>query len=121
MQTPSKIVVGGFDVIATGSVISYGWQTIDLYPVDNTYHCRLMFEFQLGQVASVFINQLPGNQTQIRLINFDVSTGMAASAPLYVANWQLRKMYLSLACYMLGEGQTGTRVTHFTFHLGETV
>jgi hypothetical protein len=121
MQNPAKIVVGGFDALTSGTVVSYGWQPIDIYPVENIYHVRVSFESQPGQAASIFTNQLPGNETQVRLVNFDLPAGAATSAPIYVANWQGRKMYFSVASYLVGQGQTACRLTHFTFYLGEAV
>lgn len=119
MQSPVRIVIGGLDAVTSGTVVSYGWQPIDLYPVDNVYHVRLSFESQAGQPPAIFTNQLPGNETQVKLVNFDAPTGFATSTPLHVANWQGRKMYFSVASYLLGQGQTAARLTYFTFYLGE--
>jgi len=121
MQYPAKIVAGGLDVIVTGSVISYGWQTIDIYPVDTNYRVSLVFESKPNQSSLITINQIPGGQTVVTLSNFDSQSGLATSAPLHVANWMGRKMYLSLVCYYFGQGETGTRLTQFTFTSGEAV
>ena len=85
MTSPKKIVVGGFDVLATGTVLSYGWQPIDIYPVDPTYHVRILFESQPNQPATITINQLPGSLTQIKAVNFDSSSGSSTSTPAHIA------------------------------------
>jgi hypothetical protein len=64
---------------------------------------------------------MPGNETVVRLVNFDSPTGVATTSPLYVANWNGRKMYLSLISYIVGQGATAGRQTQFTFLSGEPV
>jgi hypothetical protein len=120
MTNPPKVTIAGFEVIATGTVVSFGWQSIDVYPVDQIYHVRISFESKANEASAAYINQPGPGQTIIRLINFD-APGRATAAPLYVANWKGRKMFLSILCQMMGEGATGTRVTAYTFYSGETV
>ena len=123
MPSATRIVVGGFDVIASGTVVSYGWQPIDIYPVGQPplYHVRLVFETEAEKPASVFINQMPGNQTLLRLINYDQAFGASTKESMHVANHLGRKLYLSFATHIIGVGATATRVTSYTFYLGETV
>jgi hypothetical protein len=117
-----KIVIAGKDVLAAGTVISYGWQSIDLYPVGSTpYHVRLTFTVNSLAPPSISSAQAPNSETQVTLTNFDLPGGIGTSAPIYVANYAGRKMYLSLAVWFFGAGETATRTTVFTFYQGEAV
>jgi hypothetical protein len=120
-QNPSKIVVGGFDVLATGTVISFGWQPVELYPFDEIFRVQLLFETVAGQEkAAISVTHLP-NLMQIRLINFDVVSGVGTGNPIYSTVRQGRKMYFSAYSFLAGPPATGLRLTAFTFHLGEAV
>jgi hypothetical protein len=116
-----RIVVSGNDILCSGTVISYGWQTVDLYPIAAAaYHVRLLFETQNDVGPATIIQQTTNTPSEValKLINFDVLS-VSSATPIHVGSYLNRKMYLSLFVHFTGVGAKGTRETAFTFYLGE--
>lgn len=119
LRQPKIVVQNELDILVSGSVISYGWQIVDIYPISETpFHIRLIFEVNSLAPPAITTANAP-NETQIKMTNFDQPNGIGTSAPLHIANWMDRKMYLSLATAFIGTGPTATRITHYTIHQGE--
>jgi hypothetical protein len=120
MLLQPKVAVGGMEVLVSGTVVSYGFQYVDIHPIANTpYHVRIFYEPPVpGGSPSLAVTQVP-NETQVRLTNFDYQTGIGTSAPIYIADWLGRRLYLSLVAHLLGAATSGTRVLHYTIHNGE--
>jgi hypothetical protein len=119
MQEPVKVVVGGFELLVSGSAISIGYQTIDIYPVDVIFSIRILYKTVSDAAASIFLDQSIPNQAQVTATNIDNQAGVATSQPIHVANWNGRKMYFLFSCHLMGTPDTGTRLTSYSVYLGE--
>jgi hypothetical protein len=115
LQNP-RIDVDGRTVLVTGTVISYGVQSVDIYPTGTPpYHVRLRFEVDPSRPSNVRTEQLPSaHQTLVHLTNFDSTLGIGTSEPMHIANWMGDGLYLSVLVYIVGEGPSVTRLTSYT-------
>jgi hypothetical protein len=117
MWTP-EISINGQTVLAHGTVVSYGNQPIDLFPLpspSNKYLVRLTFEQRLDTVPSIAYNAQSHYIFVCNVINFDSGTITGHSTPIYVANHLGRKVLLSLTSQFIGQPIIGTRVVNYTF------
>lgn len=121
MNGPVKVVVGGFELLTSGTTISFGFQTVDIYPVDQVFSIRVSYKtIPSPSDASIVLDATSvQNQIQIIATNIDQNTGIASSAPIHVANWNGKKMYFSFSCHLMGAPDTGTRLTTYSIYLGE--
>jgi hypothetical protein len=116
MLTP-KILIDDQSVMATGTVVSYGVQSITLYPFSPNTNYRVDICFSNNEL-------LPSNSTleiigpaQIRVTfnKFDNPSGVGTSSPLHIANHLGKKILLSAANTVIGSGPTLARIFHYTF------
>jgi hypothetical protein len=120
MKQPIKVVVGGFELLVSGTAISTGLQTVDIYPVDAIFSVRVLYKTVPDATPSIQVDQSAKNQAQVVATNIDQNTGIASSAPIHVANWSGRKMYFSFSCHLMGSPTAGSRLTAYSIYLGET-
>lgn len=120
LQQP-RITIGASEVIASGAVLSRGWNSVDLYPIaSSTWKTRLSFQGKPGQIPQLSVSY-PEGFCLVSLINFDYPALTSHPDPLYVSNYASRRMYLHLACMVIGTGESATRNTQFTFYYGEAM
>jgi hypothetical protein len=121
MVSQPKIIVSGFEVIFSGTIVTYAQEYVDIYSEPAApYHLKLSFlEGSPGQSASLTVNQEVTNQTQVICQNFNSASGSATASPLYVMNWSGNKVSLNFASYIIGSGPGATRVTHYSLLKGE--
>jgi hypothetical protein len=116
-----KIQTKGQEVYATGTVVSYGRNPLDFYPLPppfDMFRVEVQFIVDPTKPSGSSVSVIDPNHVRVTLNNFESSLGAATSTPAYVANYAARKIWLSLACYILGTGDTATRVIHYTFSDG---
>jgi uncharacterized protein DUF6864 len=121
MNGPVKVVVGGFELLTSGTAISIGFQTVDIYPVDAIFSIRISYKaIPSPSDANIEIdNTSTQHQAQIIATNFNQPTGIASNAPIHIANWNGRKMYFMFSCHLMGTPDAGTRLTTYSIYLGE--
>lgn len=91
MKVPVKVAVGGFDLLVSGTTVSFGYQTVDIYPVDPTFSVRIVYRTVPNVPATIVVDQSIRNQAQLIATNIDQPTGSAAGAPIHIANWNGKK------------------------------
>jgi hypothetical protein len=120
MNGPVKVVVGGFELLTSGTTISFGFQTVDIYPVDQIFSIRVSYKTIPSPAGpSIVLDNSIQHQAQIIAINIDQNTGIASKHPIHVTNWNGRKMYFSFSCHLMDAPDTGTRLTAYSIYLGE--
>jgi hypothetical protein len=119
MKQPVKVIVGGFELLVSGTTVSTGLQTVDIYPVDAIFSIRLIYRTVPDAVPTIQTGPFQNGQAQVIATNIDLNTGIASSTPIHVANWSNRKMYFSFSCHLMGSPTTGTRLTAYSVYLGE--
>jgi hypothetical protein len=112
--TPLQIRTGGFDVVASGTVITAPTQNL---------------EFQLGNLRVVFAFVSDGGQPRLgpgsasgstlnlTLYNFNNSIGSGTTSPIEIGNLSGRKLWLSFTVYALSPESSKT--VHYTFMVGD--
>jgi hypothetical protein len=111
---PLQIKAGGFDVVASGTVITAPSQNL---------------EFQLGNLRVIFAFVFDGGQPRLgpssasgstlnlTLYNFNNSIGSGTTSPIEIGNLSGRKLWLSFNVYALSPESSKT--VHYTFMVGE--
>jgi hypothetical protein len=120
MWTP-RIVINNQEVLSQGSIVSYGNQAIDFYPLpipSNNYLVKLVFQQKAGEAATINSNSVPPSTFVITLTNCDAPTIIGNPNPIYVANHLSRRVMMTLALEYVGPAIVGTRVVHYTFFDG---
>jgi hypothetical protein len=112
-----QIKIDGADVLAQGVVVSYGNQPIDIYPLPppfDQYQVRLIFTQDTSRKSTATFATITPNLFQVTFTNFDEPVGVGTSYPIYIANYNLRKVMLSARISLLGFPPVGTRTVWFT-------
>ncbi len=115
-----KIRTGGTEVIASGTVISFGKSPIE-FEFDNL---KLIFEFHddiLGTgVKETRVEGAPvdNNTLKLTLHNFNNPLGAGSTKPVPLGVLGGRKLFLQYRVYSLGDAD---KTLQYTIYLGEGV
>jgi hypothetical protein len=115
------ISIGGQKVVSHGTLVLYGSQEIDFYPLpkpNDSYRVQIIFKLEPDHKSEWTRNIIGQDHIALTFINFDNALGAATAQPIYVANFGAEKLLLNIANIFIGEGETGTRMFSYTFVLG---
>jgi len=111
------VTIAGSKVVSAGTLVSYGYQSISIYPFSdfNSYQVEIEFENNNLLPAGSKTTIIGPLHVKIAFNLFDNPSGAATAVPVHIANRNENKFFLSIASYFLGEGAAATRVVHYTF------
>ena len=117
--------VGGRDVLVSGTVIAYGNDTIEIYPVEgDEYKVEIVFEDEPS--ATDAANPPPGSRStgisakhlRWTLVGFSNPLGSGTTQAVEIGAHIGRRLYLSLTVHTIGVPEK-IRLVNFEFLLGE--
>src|SRR3954454_4619435 len=117
----TKVIVGGKQVLSSGTVLSRVNETLELYPLSapaESYKIELVFPpaaADAGNTDPSFAMEIVGEFLRLTFYNFAQPLGVGNAAALYVANHLGRKVLLDLVCRVIGQGDNANRSTSYTF------
>jgi hypothetical protein len=82
-----QIEINGQKVLSSGTVVSYGNQSIDIHPLPTPYQdytVRVTFQQKVGEGATIGFSPASASLFSINLINFDSPTLSGSSAPIHI-------------------------------------
>ncbi|MDG4894631.1 hypothetical protein P9272_13720 [Mesorhizobium sp. WSM4976] len=117
MALTPLIYAGNRLVLASGTVVSAGFEPVKIFPFAPTsgYSVELVFEDNQLKPPAVNVEVIGPNHLRGIVTNFNNPIGIATSSPLHIAtNSDGHKILLHLACYFIGSGDAGTRILHYS-------
>lgn len=108
----------GQSVLASGSLVTYGTKPIRCFPLpppNHLYTVELTFPTPLPGMLAGSVQVVSQNHVQVVLPMFGASGPNGLSYPLYVANFDGKRILLHIVSELIGTGDTASRLTHYTF------
>jgi Domain of unknown function (DUF6864) len=117
-----KIITGGKEVIGSGTVISFGTESVQFVIDDKPKDMTIEFKF-------IDDPSVKGSITESKIIdesslvmtfkNFNNSLGTGNVEPISIGTSNNRPLFLSYRIYALGS--KGMKTIHYTWYLGEAI
>ncbi|GAB3803520.1 hypothetical protein GCM10028819_33560 [Spirosoma humi] len=112
-----KITSGPYEVLESGSVISFGDETLTFYLAEDFIITFKFLESDREKPLVSFDITDPGEIT-IQLENLHHKQGLGTGSPLYMGKLNDKALYLSFRTYNYPNRKSDT-ILHYTFYLGE--
>lgn len=122
MTNTPRVKIGNAEVYATGSLVVRGDKRIEITPVPtgaNPYRIEFIFTNVPDAPGRIEPTNKPDNLVSVEITNFSSPTGISNTDPLVVGNLGGKLIYLMVACYNTGIGESTVRVLSYTLTLGE--
>lgn len=121
LMEPTEIKSGQADVIASGTVISFKKNPIEILFGFVNERLKLIIEFEEDKEnkETRIKPSIPSKDTLIlKLINYNNSLGSGNTEPLKIGNTEGRYIFLNYRVHPLNEWD---KTVHYTIYLGEEV
>lgn len=110
---------GGYDIYDSGTVISYGAESV-LFDIAADLKVELFFVDDESKALEQRIDyNVNGGTLEMKLVNFNNSLGVGSAEPIEIGVLDNRKLFLNFRVYALLA--KGNKTVHYTWYLGEEV
>lgn len=111
----AKVSVGKYEVLASGTVITYNEDPLKFSLEDLT----ITIDFKSDEGDSRIEHTVEGKVLNLLLFNFDNPLGVSNTEPLYIGYIRDQNLYLNIRVHTMGIKLLGNRTVHYTWYLRE--
>ena len=115
-----KITTKNFEVLNSGSVITYENEPITFHLADDLRVTFVFRDDKNNKEHRMDFNPIDNNELELILINFNNSLGTGNIKPISIGTLNNRRLFTNFRVYALSEKNKG-RTIHYTWYLGEEV